>query len=583
MHTGSHAEQKNPRTLYVTYVCDAFVRACGTCRHSFATHPSVKPKRREGLQFLISVTHNTQQQRQTNYTVCISDSKRNLSMMIGKFTQETKVIPRINDVILGRGNGIAAWPGNVAFRHIVWSHRTDYQRAHRHGKNKFAVQVVEEVYNLNPPGRFIECSLEGNYHAISFQKAIEKASQALRERKSSIPAGYNPKVLAAMKKKATVDGKKLAKPREKIINDQHKPKGALNSNNSDVKETMKISTASTKVIKLTEPASTKIMALAKMKNDQEQTKAVKKVETPEKLNFAKVTDSPSKPKVVKKKSAVKTSKLAFSKIAMIKDTESKSAATHPTMPRLVGTLPILPKPVATTTNKPERAATLAQRPKSAATRPSKPKHASKLSYKSKSAATRPNKGTLVTTLPKTKAATLQNKPKTEEISTPASANTTSPRATTNMDSLATNVPGGFNDAMTFNLITERTGLPLMPEQQQVAPLIPSPAAELPLLFPPHLKAFFSSSSLLDCTNFQPAIFPSPIEFHNSSDFEGGFFFNLPPTAFGTRDSFPPPPLFESSPSLFIDDESIDIDSIFMEFDLVDSFNNSFAVQRNKPW
>jgi hypothetical protein len=43
----------------------------------------------------------------------------------------TVVQPRNNDVVLGRGNGVAKHPGNVQFREYCWGVRESYHKAWR--------------------------------------------------------------------------------------------------------------------------------------------------------------------------------------------------------------------------------------------------------------------------------------------------------------------------------------------------------------------------------------------------------------------------------------------------------------------
>lgn len=96
--------------------------------------------------------------------------------------------PEVNDVLLGRGNGTASHPGNVMFRHTIWQYKDSYKKASRHMKREVAQEVVHSIGAMNPPGRFLEKGLnEDTYSLVSFQRAVEKASQALRERKTKIP------------------------------------------------------------------------------------------------------------------------------------------------------------------------------------------------------------------------------------------------------------------------------------------------------------------------------------------------------------------------------------------------------------
>jgi hypothetical protein len=111
-----------------------------------------------------------------------------------------KVFPlNSSDVILGRGHAISFRAGNVAFRHIVWSLRVEYQMARRKGKQAIGRRVVGEIHELG--GRFLELDTEtGHYHQATDTKALEKACQALREKKMEMPADFDHHAMKAKKK-----------------------------------------------------------------------------------------------------------------------------------------------------------------------------------------------------------------------------------------------------------------------------------------------------------------------------------------------------------------------------------------------
>ena len=94
-----------------------------------------------------------------------------------------------NDVLLGRGNAAQSFPGNERFRCLVFDHKPLYAKARRHEKGCIAVQLVAKVMTQDPPGRFVEV-IDNRYYAIPYERAVEKASQALRERKLQPPPGY---------------------------------------------------------------------------------------------------------------------------------------------------------------------------------------------------------------------------------------------------------------------------------------------------------------------------------------------------------------------------------------------------------
>lgn len=87
-----------------------------------------------------------------------------------------------NDVLSGRGNGVAIYPGNRQFREFIRSFKDEYVRAYRNEKGNVASDVIRTVLSLNPPGRFVEKAKSGNgYQLVDYSRALEKTSQALRE------------------------------------------------------------------------------------------------------------------------------------------------------------------------------------------------------------------------------------------------------------------------------------------------------------------------------------------------------------------------------------------------------------------
>lgn len=91
--------------------------------------------------------------------------------------------PSINDVLSGRGGRINAHSGNVQFREIVAQRKTDYlakdtkklQKAH------IAAEIVDNIRNMEPSGRFLKEDPDGSWWDIGDAKAIKKVGQALRE------------------------------------------------------------------------------------------------------------------------------------------------------------------------------------------------------------------------------------------------------------------------------------------------------------------------------------------------------------------------------------------------------------------
>lgn len=61
-----------------------------------------------------------------------------------------------NDVLSGRGATRNAHPGNVRFRKMCVSRKAEFDIATNSHKRLIATTVVEEIFKLDPPGRFLE-------------------------------------------------------------------------------------------------------------------------------------------------------------------------------------------------------------------------------------------------------------------------------------------------------------------------------------------------------------------------------------------------------------------------------------------
>lgn len=105
----------------------------------------------------------------------------------------------VNDVLCGRGGDINVHVGNEHYRYLIESKRIEYLTSKfKREKRVIATQVVEAIHSLSPPGRFLsKIQAHGRkrgrskgpdlgWNEIEHEKAIEKASQALRENAPSI-------------------------------------------------------------------------------------------------------------------------------------------------------------------------------------------------------------------------------------------------------------------------------------------------------------------------------------------------------------------------------------------------------------
>lgn len=101
-------------------------------------------------------------------------------------TDELKVlVPGENDVIHGKGYSILKRPGNKYYRSLIVSIIEDYDAAPKSLKGIFAHQIVNHIYNLTPPGRFLRKDLDSEaYFLVGKEEAVRKARQALRDRKA---------------------------------------------------------------------------------------------------------------------------------------------------------------------------------------------------------------------------------------------------------------------------------------------------------------------------------------------------------------------------------------------------------------
>jgi hypothetical protein len=88
---------------------------------------------------------------------------------------------RHNDVLVGRGNGIATFTGNRKFRSIVSTFKAEYVGAYRNEKCRVARVVMDEIEERG--GRFVEKTGKGErVRIVDEKRALEKTCQCLREK-----------------------------------------------------------------------------------------------------------------------------------------------------------------------------------------------------------------------------------------------------------------------------------------------------------------------------------------------------------------------------------------------------------------
>lgn len=97
-----------------------------------------------------------------------------------------------NDVLSGRGKAVMNYSGNKQFRGFVEEYRSQYLACKTMNEKRAIFRsVVDKVYSLEPPGRFLKMVPSKNdvddeeetfkWVSIGDDIAIKKASQALRE------------------------------------------------------------------------------------------------------------------------------------------------------------------------------------------------------------------------------------------------------------------------------------------------------------------------------------------------------------------------------------------------------------------
>ena len=92
--------------------------------------------------------------------------------------------PHAHDVLSGRGGLTNQHCGNEWYRRLIRSNRWMYLQCRKHTKLMVAKAMVQAVHQRSPPGRFLEMADKENglWHEISYKRAVDKSSQALREK-----------------------------------------------------------------------------------------------------------------------------------------------------------------------------------------------------------------------------------------------------------------------------------------------------------------------------------------------------------------------------------------------------------------
>jgi hypothetical protein len=89
--------------------------------------------------------------------------------------------PRDVDVLCGRGGLINKHPGNIVYRKVVDFNKPFYQSVHKKHRILVSQSIVRSILNFG--GRFLILGSKGKpWVEIGFKRAVQKTSQALRER-----------------------------------------------------------------------------------------------------------------------------------------------------------------------------------------------------------------------------------------------------------------------------------------------------------------------------------------------------------------------------------------------------------------
>jgi hypothetical protein len=93
----------------------------------------------------------------------------------------------MQDVLCGRGGLTNQHAGNEWYRRLVQSNRALYKSCPKHTKLLVSKAILQAVQQQLPPGRFLEVNKKddtGTWCEISYKRAVDKTSQALREREA---------------------------------------------------------------------------------------------------------------------------------------------------------------------------------------------------------------------------------------------------------------------------------------------------------------------------------------------------------------------------------------------------------------
>uniref|UniRef100_A0A7S1USB0 DUF6824 domain-containing protein n=1 Tax=Grammatophora oceanica TaxID=210454 RepID=A0A7S1USB0_9STRA len=92
-----------------------------------------------------------------------------------------KIVPHENDVLMGRGGKNNQHVGNEKLRALARGQSENYRMSSKKGKSYISRELVKDVRNMSPPGRFLKKQANGEWIDVGDEVAREKASQVLRD------------------------------------------------------------------------------------------------------------------------------------------------------------------------------------------------------------------------------------------------------------------------------------------------------------------------------------------------------------------------------------------------------------------
>lgn len=111
-----------------------------------------------------------------------SKEKTELEQNDSSEDQDCENKPNDADVLCGRGGKVNKHPGNIVYRKVVEYNKSYYQSVHKKHRILVSQSIVRAI--LNYGGRFM--GQKGKeWTPICFKRAVQKTSQALRERTNS--------------------------------------------------------------------------------------------------------------------------------------------------------------------------------------------------------------------------------------------------------------------------------------------------------------------------------------------------------------------------------------------------------------